>query len=208
MYCIYKENQHWGAHATNVRLMKEDKDGNTSEFLDDEVTLYLDEPSKYYTLKCGDSIISRGYYENIFKTLSESNKCDFKDPDTVVINGLSMPYEDYDKRYNSPLRKFKLTSVRLDDCIGVGIMEYAGRYTYAIHSLYFPEKLSHKDTFAEIMKYLESVLPKDGYYLLRLNDIQRKYEWSAPYYGRYTFRSDKDKNNAFQDVKKLGSRRN
>lgn len=202
MYCIYTENQHWGAHSTNVCLMKEDKDGNTSKLIDDELTLYLDEPNKYYTLQCGDAIISRGYYENIFKTISELTSKYIKSPDTVVVNSRPMPYEDYGKRYDSPLRKFKLSAVRNDDCIGIGIIEYAGRFTYAIHSLYFPH-LSHKDTFIEIMEYLDSILPKEGYYLLRLNDIHRKHEWSVPYYGRFTFRSERDKSNAFQDAKKL-----
>ncbi|GAQ18526.1 transcriptional regulator [Oceanobacillus picturae] len=207
MNCISREITHWGSHSEcNVEYVAEDKSGNISPLYDDVVTLSVNEKNKRYTLKCGDATIAQGiYFDNIFETISELRKRGVPGPETIDRGGKVMIYEDFDKRYNNVHRKFKATTIREEEHTGIAITEYAGNYTYRLDSLYFPQRLSNKDTFITIVEHVKSLLDVNDYAILRMKGVQRKPDWSRSYYGQFTFKNESDKKSgtAFIETEQL-----
>lgn len=79
------------------------------------------------------------------------------------------------------VRKYKASSFKQDDRTAIGISEYDGKTTIAIHSLYFPTKLSNRDIFINTVQHIERNINEDERVYLRLFYIQFTPSWKRPY---------------------------
>ncbi|ASN06844.1 hypothetical protein [Virgibacillus necropolis] len=80
--------------------------------------------------------------------------------------------------------KYKAVAIREDDRTGIGILRYLpetrnGGATLEIHSIYCPDKLSHKQTFLAVMQHINVDDGESA--LLRTAMMNVKYQWAALY---------------------------
>ena len=79
------------------------------------------------------------------------------------------------------VRRYKAVAIREESQTTLGIVEHEREgETTAIHSLYYPTRLSNRDTFKEVEK---QVAPQaedaEGIAILKVSNMQRKKEWES-----------------------------
>jgi hypothetical protein len=98
-------------------------------------------------------------------------------------------------------RRFKACAIRETEGTGLGIVEYIDDgQTVGIHSLYYPTKLSNKDTFTETIKHVLAQVDTDDIVILRTSIyIKNKREWARSFGDRLITMSESYKSHAFEE---------
>jgi len=79
------------------------------------------------------------------------------------------------------VKRYKAVAIREESQTAIGIVDHEREgETTAIHSLYYPTRLSNRDTFKEVEK---RVAPQsedaEGIAILKVSNMQRKKEWES-----------------------------
>ncbi len=94
------------------------------------------------------------------------------------------------------MRKFKACSIRGEET-AIGIVEYVdGNRTAIIHSVYYPENLSGRETYHATIDYILEQVDPDDQILLRTSKIPERKEWLGQYTDRVKAHGER-----FQDFK-------
>jgi hypothetical protein len=97
-------------------------------------------------------------------------------------------------------RCFKACAIREPNATGIGIVEYVeGGATVSIHSLYYPTKLSNKDTFQAVIYHVMYEVGPDDVVMLRTSlGLRDKREWRRGY-NRLNVRGAQYRPHAFEE---------
>lgn len=113
-----------------------------------------------------------------------------------------------ENKTRKPARMFRATAVKKPDSTGLGLEQYSGKGDHAevtaIHSVYFPDKLSNRDIAVNLLQYVESLLKDEEYAIIRGLNIRNKPSWNRPYSPQVELRQT-GYNPAFDDVVMLAN---
>ena len=84
------------------------------------------------------------------------------------------------------IKRFKAVADRQAESTGVGIVEYVeGGETIAIHSLYYDQRLSNRDTYLSALKQVRKLTKPNDTVILRTAVMQNKPQWRKDHLNIY-----------------------
>lgn len=76
------------------------------------------------------------------------------------------------------VRRFKAVAIREESETGIGIVEYEpSGETISLDSVYYPSRLSNRDTYVNTIKRIEMVTQLNEVVVLRTSSMQSKPKW-------------------------------
>lgn len=190
MRCVFTSNELIGGHRVKSELWTESKEGTRAPLLpviDGVKTILTVKADGYKLANVEGEILRQGITTDVFEV---ANSMLFDaEPMQVIDNvrGFEGRFSEYEQIYGfgrverSKNRKFRLYVEKSDRGSGIGLVEYSGFDTYAIHSLLYSGPFNNRVMIDFVAEYVSSMLKASEKASIYYTGVNSSYKLDSKY---------------------------